>query len=107
MIRFLVTRGHGYTFKSVRRSSEAPGISLMTYDRLFRSRWLRRATHVFTDLDRLGFWDLELAAESYLELQKLGLPVWNNPARVKLRYALLRALHNAGLNDFNIYRVDE
>jgi hypothetical protein len=79
----------------------------MTYDQLLRSRWLRRATYVFADIDRLGFWDLELAAHTYLEMKRLGLRVLNNPAKVKTRYALLRALHRAGLNDFNIYRADE
>jgi hypothetical protein len=79
----------------------------MTYDQLLRSRWLRRATYVFADIDRLGFWDVELAAHVYLEMERLGLRVLNNPAKVKTRYALLRALHRAGLNDFNIYRADE
>src|SRR5260370_32423261 len=40
-------------------------------------------------------------------MKQTGLSVWNNPAKVKTRYALLRALHRAGLNDFNIYRADE
>ena len=107
MIRFLLTRGHDYTLKKVKISPLAPSIGLMNYDRLVRARWLRRATYVFTDLDRLGYWDLELAAHLYLQMQHAGLSVWNNPARVKTRYALLRALHSAGLNDFNVYRADE
>jgi hypothetical protein len=35
------------------------------------------------------------------------VPVLNDPARVRTRFALLRALHEAGVNDFNVYRVDE
>lgn len=107
MIRFLHTRGHAYTLTRVRKSPLAPPLSLMHYDALLRARWLRRGTYVFTDLDRLSRWDLELAAEMYLQLQRAGLPVCNNPARVKTRYPLLRALHAAGLNDFNIHRADE
>jgi len=107
MIRFLLTRGHGYTLRRVKRSRQSPPISLMHYDRLIRARWLRRGTYVFTDLDRLSHWDLELAAELYLQLQKAGVRVWNNPARAKSRYPLLRALHAAGLNDFNAYRAHE
>lgn len=107
MIRFLHTRGHGYTLEKVRRSPRAPAIRLMHYDAFLRARWLRRGTYVFTDLDRLSRWDLELAAELYLRLQRAGLPVWNNPARVKTRYPLLRALHRAGWNDFNVHRADE
>ncbi len=79
----------------------------MNYDRLFRARWLRPATHVFTDIDRLSAWDLELASHSYLDLKKHGQRVLNCPATVKTRYALLRALHAAGMNDFNAYRPDE
>lgn len=107
MIRFLLTRGHSYTLKQVKKSRPAPPISLMPYDRLLRARWLRRGTYVFADLDRLSHWDLELAAEVYLLLRGAGLSVWNNPAKVKTRYPLLRALHSAGLNDFNAYRVHE
>jgi hypothetical protein len=107
MIRFLQTCGHRYTLKKVLRDNAAPRITLMNYDELLRSRWLRRGTYVFTDVDRLGFWDLELASHLYLQLQNAGVRVLNNPATVKTRYPLLRALHTAGLNDFNAYRVHE
>jgi hypothetical protein len=107
MIRFLLSRGHGYTIKPVKKSSLASRVRVMNYDRLLRARWLRRATYIFTDLDRLGFWELELAADLFLQLKNAGLNVLNNPALVKTRYPLLRALHNAGLNDFNVYRADE
>ena len=62
---------------------------------------------MFADIDRLSFWDLELTAHAYLEMERSGLRVLNNPAKVKTRYALLRALHRAGLNDFNVHRADE
>jgi hypothetical protein len=107
MIRFFLTRGHSYTLKKVRRARKAPAVSLMNYDALLRARWLRRATCVFTDVDRLGSWDLELASQAYLQLKLAGVTVLNNPATVKTRYPLLRALHPAGLNDFNAYRVAE
>ena len=107
MICFLTSRGHGYTHECLRKTPQAPPTSLMNYDQLLRSLWVRRATYVFVDIDRLSFWDLELAAHAYLEMERLGLRVLNNPAKVKTRYALLRALHRAGLNDFNIHRADE
>jgi hypothetical protein len=106
MIRFLLTRGHSYTVKSVCRAPRL-SVSPMNYDALIRARWLRRATYIFTDLDRLSHWDLDLAGEIYLQLKNAGLTVLNNPARVKARYALSRALHSAGLNDFNVHRADE
>jgi hypothetical protein len=40
-------------------------------------------------------------------MKNAGLPVLNNPARFKNRYTLLRALHTAGLNDFDAYRAHE
>jgi len=107
MIRFLLTRGYGSTLRAVRKAGLPAAIRLMNYDRLLRARWLRRGTYIFSDLDRLGSWDLEQASHMYLHLKNAGLPVLNNPARFKNRYLLLRALHAAGLNDFRAYRMDE
>lgn len=107
MIRFFHSRGHAYTVQDVKKAKNAPRISLMNYDALIRGRWLRAGTCIFTDLDRVSFWDLEHASHLYLELKNAGLRVLNNPATVRSRYPLLRALRAAGLNDFNAYRVDE
>jgi hypothetical protein len=107
MVCFLHTRGHAHTVQPVQKSPLAPVVRLMNYDALLRAHSLGRGTYVFSDLDRLGSWDLELAAELYLQMKAAGLTVWNNPARVKTRFPLLRALHAAGLNDFNAYRADE
>ncbi|HVN36674.1 MAG TPA: hypothetical protein VMW19_00700 [Myxococcota bacterium] len=107
MIRFLVTRGHERTLKHARRDASAPRIETLAYDRVFAERRLARALYVFTDHDRLSAFDLELAALVHRSLATAGVPVWNDPARVRTRFALLRALHEAGLNDFNVYRADE
>jgi hypothetical protein len=79
----------------------------MTYDELIRSKKLKWGTYVFTDFDRLAYSDLELAGRIYGQLKEAGLRVLNNPATVKLRYALLRTLSRAGLNDFNVHKADE
>jgi hypothetical protein len=107
MIRFVMTRGHGYVLDHLRRDSRAPRLEVVHYDRLIRARSAPRRVHVFTDFDRLGAWDLELAAAVHRCLAQAGVPVLNDPARVKTRFALLRALHEAGINDFNAYRLDE
>ena len=107
MIRFLQSRGHRYTVKSAKKAHNAPRISVMNYDALIRGRRLPHATYLFTDLDRLGFWDLEHVSHLYLEMKNAGLRVLNNPTIARSRYPLLRALRAAGLNDFNVYRVDE
>src|SRR5438046_8658641 len=107
LVRARISRGDGYTHECLLKTPQAPPTSLMTYDQLLRSRWVRYATYVFADIDRLSFWDLELAAHAYLGMERSGLRVLNNPAKVKTRYALLRALHRAGLNDFNVHRADD
>jgi hypothetical protein len=107
MIRVVTTRGHGYTLKQVCRDRHAPKIERLDYDRLIRSRRFPRIPHVFTDLDRLSAFDLELAATVHHRLRARRVAVYNDPARVKTRFALLRALHAAGINAFNAYRLDE
>ncbi len=93
-----------------RRLLDFPGLPPMriwSYDRLFRSRSLPAATWIFTDMDRLSFWELELAAHAYGELQSHGLRVLNDPARVASRFSLLKRLNSSGLNRFNVWRPDE
>jgi hypothetical protein len=107
MIRFLHSRGHDYTVKEVKAAAKAPTVRCLHYDALIRARSLPGGTYIFTDVDRLSFWDLEHASHLYLQMKNAGLRVLNNPALVRTRYPLLRALHAAGLNDFNAYRVDE
>jgi hypothetical protein len=107
MIRFLHTRGHEYTVKDVKTAAKGPLIRCLHYDALIRARTLTAGTYIFTDVDRLSFWDLEHASHLYLQMKSAGLRVLNNPALARARYPLLRALRAAGLNDFNAYRVDE
>jgi hypothetical protein len=52
----------------VAKDPAAPHIELLDYDGLFASRRLARAAYVFTDLDRLAPWDLELAAAVHRDL---------------------------------------
>ena len=106
MIYFLVSLGHGATLKHVFDGN--PGkVKLLHYDEAFSLTNLPEATYIFTDFDRLGHRDLERAAQLYLQLKKNGAKVLNNPACVKTRYSLLRALKAAGLNDFNVHRADD
>jgi len=106
MIVFLATYGHRYTFDAIQQW-QITDIKVMSYDRLFQSAKLAEATYVFTDFDRLGFWELELAADAYRALSAAGFRVLNNPARVRQRFSLLTALKAAGLNRFNVWRVED
>lgn len=105
MIRFVTTRAHASTLSELRRAAVA--VRHVDYDRLIATRRLRPATTLFTDFDRLSAWDLELAARIQRRLAAAGVRTLNDPARVKTRHALLRALHEAGVNSFNAYRLDE
>lgn len=84
-----------------------PEVRLWTYDRLFRSRSLPAATWIFTDMDRLGFWELELAARVYRSLRSHGMRVLNDPARAAHRFDLLSRLHERGLNRFKVWRAGQ
>jgi hypothetical protein len=48
MIRFLISRGHGYTLECLRKTPQAPTVSLIAFNRLLRPNWLRRATYAVT-----------------------------------------------------------
>jgi hypothetical protein len=89
------------------KSHLAARLRLWTYDAAFCRRFFPRGTYVFTDIDRLGYADLELASRLYLQLRDAGARVLNNPATLRKRYALLRALYRSGLNSFNAYTADE
>lgn len=82
-------------------------LKAVSYDRLLRSSRLDRATYIFSDFDRLNFWELELAGKVYRRLAEAGMRVLNDPARVLQRCALLRTLHAGGINRFNVLRVED
>jgi hypothetical protein len=106
VITFLVSRGHEYTHRTLSKRADAPPVSVLSYDRLFRRRILREAAYIFTDFDRLNHWELHLAAIAFNEISAIGWQPLNNPAQVRQRYALLRRLQEAGINEFGVYRVE-
>jgi hypothetical protein len=109
MIYFVTTHNHRYTTARVERKLGRSAVRRTTYDRLFGQRSFAPGTYVFTDMERMEDWELGLAAELYRQLATAGpgFRVVNDPARVKCRYALLRTLREAGINDFDAYRADE
>ena len=108
MIVYVAAAGHTRTHQSVLDEPDRGfDFQLATYAELRNSKRLRRATYILSDLDRLSATQLREAAGFYRTLRDGGCRVLNNPARVLSRYGLLRTLHNAGLNSFNAYRVEE
>lgn len=77
----------------------------MAYEDAFRAAALPRATWVFTDCDRLGYWELELAARLHRTLADAGCRVLNDPARALGRIDLLQRLQRDGLNSFGAWRL--
>jgi hypothetical protein len=107
MLRFLIARGHAYTLRALARLEGTPRIECWNYDYAFARRTWRGIPTVFTDIDRLSAFERELAGHLFRSLREADVRVYNDPSRVKTRFALLRALHEAGINDFNAYRVEE
>jgi hypothetical protein len=106
MITLLTTTAHAYTHAPL-VASDRFDFRMLSYNRALRARALPRGTYIFGDLDRLGFWELELAARLYRRLAAHGLRLLNDPARVLQRFALLARLHHDGRNDFAVWRVEE
>ena len=76
MIVLINTRRHRYTlakFKPTKHGFPVPRIRRMSYDRLFRSRVLPRATYIFTDFDRLNPWEHRVAADYFRILSEAGV----------------------------------
>lgn len=107
MIFFVSSAAHAYTLKRVHGFPDAPRIASYSYDRLFRSRHVPRGTWIFTDFDRLGPWELELAARVYRSLKNAGLRVLNDPAIACQRLTLLRRLRASGFNRFSVWSVED
>jgi hypothetical protein len=110
MIIFVTTRGHEYTVLALTRrnfGADLPHVRVTNYDKLFRAKKTQSATHVFTDIERLHAWELGLAADLYHSLGETGVRRLNDPTKAKSRYQLLRALHQEGLNPFQVYRAED
>ena len=104
LIIFLTTRHHRYTHKDL---LDEPDIDVRVVGYAVLQAQQRRplATYIFTDLDRVPFWQLRELAQIYRDLRANGCRVLNDPARALSRFGLLRSLNRAGVNSFDAYRV--
>lgn len=107
MIHFLVTAAHRYTLKELPKWDGMPAFRVVPYERAFRARRLGGGTWIFADLDRLDYWQLELAARLYRVIRDQGARVLNDPAKALQRVALLTRLNELGINDFRVWRVED
>ncbi|MEM9667976.1 MAG: hypothetical protein AAF950_03550 [Pseudomonadota bacterium] len=103
MIIFVTSAHHKYALDALRHMDGAPDIRILSYNRLFKLSRIPFATYIFTDFDRLNFWELELAAKIFRLLEKADCRVMNDPACVPHRFPLLKRLHKLGHNTFGVW----
>jgi hypothetical protein len=115
MLYYVTREQHAYTIdrllSSFRDSWLPPPdfIRTATYETLFALRHAPIANYVFTDIDRLSGFEIDAAAEIAKSLVTADptVRITNWPNRPAGRYTLLRRLYEAGLNSFNVWRLDE
>jgi hypothetical protein len=111
MIRLLTTPRGTYPVKKfleVDGARQEARIESVTYGGEVRRGVTGPATHIFGDLERVAPPRLGSLAKEWSELEAAGgNRLLNHPVRALRRYELLRTLHEAGINEFNLYRLDE
>jgi hypothetical protein len=111
MIRLLTTQRGTYPVKrllEVDGARQRARIENATYQNEVRSGMAGPATYIFADLERVAPPRLSSLAKEWSELEAAGgNRLLNHPTRALRRYELLRTLYEAGINQFNVYRLDE
>lgn len=107
MIRFITTRGHGYTLEKLAGTLGSRHCEVWHYDRLLRSKSLPGGTWIFTDHERLAPFELRLVARIAERLIAGGAAIMNHPARVRGRAEMLGALQREGINSFGVWHAEE
>jgi len=81
----------------------------LSYETLFALERAPVGNYVFTDIDRLGGYEVDAAAEiaRCVAHAAPSARISNPPHRVLNRYALLRRLRERGVNRFDVWRLDE
>jgi len=105
MIVFIGPNRQRSNAKHLSDFANAPKIKHKTYNWLFRTFRIPAATYIFAAVDRLDFNERRLAGKVYRHINAAGkgYKALNDPAHAKGRFALLRGLYEAGMNDFNAY----
>jgi len=110
MIFYVTSRKHAYTQAVVllyHRPDLLKWFRLVRYEDVGLLRGVAAGVVIWTDMDRLSHAELEDAARLADELApRTGLTQLNHPTRSLQRFALLRRLHDACGNAFNVYRPD-
>lgn len=105
MIVFVSTGSHTYTHRYV--AAKLAGFKMMSYPEILARKRLPKATYIFSDFDRLSFFQLELAGHLYRQLAEAGCRVLNDPARALHRLELLQSLFRSQLNTYKAWTAAE
>lgn len=112
MIYFVLDKKNSFTinnYKAYRGLDISERIGIIHYHEIEKLNNLHATTIIFSDLDYLAVKQLKrvelIANELNSKYPKLNL--LNHPGKIKRRYELLRALYLAGINSFNVYRINE
>ncbi|MEX0809973.1 MAG: hypothetical protein WD044_14705 [Dongiaceae bacterium] len=112
MILFLLCRAGNHTIRDS-YLYDFPGIAgrvyVVNYEGVMRQRKMPYACYVFTDMDRAAPEALPGIRAFHDFVGTFGPKVRciNHPAQSLQRYALLRALFEQGINEFDAYRMSE
>ncbi|HKP24916.1 MAG TPA: hypothetical protein VJV39_13700 [Dongiaceae bacterium] len=109
-IHYISTRKHAYTlgiFAALHGGAVASFIRILPYAMLPRIRAFRPGPVVFADLDRIPAAARTLHAALADALAADGHAVLNHPRQALGRFALLRRLHESGINDFTVHRLSD
>lgn len=101
MIVFVSTASHKYTHEPV--AKQFSFVKQVAYPVLLARRRLPHATYIFSDFDRLNFWQLEVAAGVFSQLRNAGCRCLNDPASAQDRLTLLQQLSGGELNTFSAW----
>lgn len=115
MLYYVARELHRYTIDRLLSTIRKAGakvpdhLRVLTYEELLAVKRAPVGNYVFTDLDRLTAYEIEAATEIARAVHAADerALISNWPNRVLGRYALLRRLHEAGLNGYNVWRLDE
>ncbi|CDX51094.1 conserved hypothetical protein [Mesorhizobium plurifarium] len=111
-IYYLCTQRHAYTigvFLGYYRHGLDDFLRIIPYEKIDRLGRLPTGNFIFTDFERLSAAQLQAASElcHRISAQDPAALMLNNPAKVPNRFDLLKRLKAAGLNTFDVHRLDD
>ncbi len=99
------------SFRNTKRRGQCLGFDVLPvrYGELLKRAEWPRGMYMFSDMERASKWQCSIAAQLWQHLADRpgGYRLYNHPVHHLRRYELLRALREAGINDFTAYRLDE